>query len=370
MKKLHVVAFDIPSPPNYGGIIDIYFRLEALKELGVYIVLHCFYKEKTLDLDLSQIANEVYFYKRKMSIWNQFSSLPFIITSRKSTKLIERLNQDDSPILLEGHHCCSVLIDKRIDKSRISIRIHNIEHEYYSGLANNEKHLLKRIYFQFESLKLKRFEKNFQNIHALFCLSYKDLNYYEEKFKHVFYWNIGVELKNEFVQLKQIQDLVIYHGNLSVNENESALLYIIDLWETQQIDKQLNIYGKNPTNKLIERIKSLKKIALYPNPSHEELFDAILHAKFNLSYTHQQTGMKIKLIHNLLHGNICLANDKMVGDTDVEEFVTLFDDSNLKELLQRLELDFHAIQTRKKEIAKIYHPSIIAQGIIKVIFDK
>ena len=40
MKHLHIIAFDIPLPANYGGAIDI-FNLKALHEQGVY-ALHCF----------------------------------------------------------------------------------------------------------------------------------------------------------------------------------------------------------------------------------------------------------------------------------------------------------------------------------------
>ena len=40
--ELNIVSFDVPYPPNYGGAIDIYFKLETLNDLGVKIYLHCF----------------------------------------------------------------------------------------------------------------------------------------------------------------------------------------------------------------------------------------------------------------------------------------------------------------------------------------
>ena len=45
-KHLHVISFDVPVPANYGGVIDVYYKLKALHLQGVKIHLHCFeYKD-------------------------------------------------------------------------------------------------------------------------------------------------------------------------------------------------------------------------------------------------------------------------------------------------------------------------------------
>ena len=40
--KLHIISLDIPFPANYGGVIDIFYKLKSLSNLGVEIILHCF----------------------------------------------------------------------------------------------------------------------------------------------------------------------------------------------------------------------------------------------------------------------------------------------------------------------------------------
>ena len=30
-KKIHVISFQVPYPPNYGGAIDVYYKLQSLK---------------------------------------------------------------------------------------------------------------------------------------------------------------------------------------------------------------------------------------------------------------------------------------------------------------------------------------------------
>ena len=44
VKRLHIICFDIPFPPSYGGVIPVFYRIKALNKLGVWVILHCFYK--------------------------------------------------------------------------------------------------------------------------------------------------------------------------------------------------------------------------------------------------------------------------------------------------------------------------------------
>ena len=40
--KINFISLDIPEPPNYGGAIDIYYKIKALLKLDCKIILHCF----------------------------------------------------------------------------------------------------------------------------------------------------------------------------------------------------------------------------------------------------------------------------------------------------------------------------------------
>ena len=50
--KLHVVSFQVPFPPDYGGLIDVYYKLKALKEAGCSVVLHTYRYEVAEQPDL------------------------------------------------------------------------------------------------------------------------------------------------------------------------------------------------------------------------------------------------------------------------------------------------------------------------------
>ena len=39
-KHINIIALNIPFPANYGGVIDIYYKLYALSRCGFKIHLH------------------------------------------------------------------------------------------------------------------------------------------------------------------------------------------------------------------------------------------------------------------------------------------------------------------------------------------
>ena len=110
---LHVIAFDVPYPANYGGVIDVFYRVKALSEAGVKVHLHCFEYGRGKAEVLNR-CYEVKYYKRDTSFWKQFRREPYVVASRRSEALVKDLLKDDYPILCEGLHTTAVLNDRRL----------------------------------------------------------------------------------------------------------------------------------------------------------------------------------------------------------------------------------------------------------------
>ena len=127
-KHIHVISFDIPYPANYGGVIDVYYKLVALHKLGVKTHLHCFEYGRKHAAELNTICHEVNYYKRKTGISPNLSTTPYIIKSRISKELEAKLQADSYPILCEGIHTCGILKYSIINNRRIIYRAANIEH--------------------------------------------------------------------------------------------------------------------------------------------------------------------------------------------------------------------------------------------------
>src|SRR5271157_1573882 len=134
-KEVDIVAFDIPYPPNYGGVIDVFFKIKAFKTAGVKVNLHCFEYGRKQSQELDSICEKVFYYKRDISKTNLFRRWPYIVVTRSSGELINNLLKTHNPILFEGLHSCYYLDDKRLKKRRKIVRTHNIEHDYYQNLA-------------------------------------------------------------------------------------------------------------------------------------------------------------------------------------------------------------------------------------------
>ncbi|MDR2765307.1 MAG: glycosyltransferase family 1 protein, partial [Tannerella sp.] len=152
---LHIVAFNIPWPANYGGVIDIYYKLKALHDCGVKIILHSFEYGRPRAAELEQVCEEVHYYRRRTGILSNITRLPYNVYSRKDAALIDNLLKNDHPILFEGLHSCYYLKDVRL-KDRFKIfRECNIEHDYYREIALAESSLIRKWFHRIES---KRFE--------------------------------------------------------------------------------------------------------------------------------------------------------------------------------------------------------------------
>jgi len=158
-KHLHIVCFDVPYPADYGGVIDVFYKIKALHELGVKIHLHCFEYGRPRQSELNKYCEEVIYYRRNTG-WRGVSlSLPYIVKSRANKGLLQNLIKDEHPVLLEGIHCTYFLFTDQLKNKKVFVRLHNVEYEYYSQLANNESSFFKRSYYNQESKLLKSYEK-------------------------------------------------------------------------------------------------------------------------------------------------------------------------------------------------------------------
>lgn len=334
LEAIHIVSLDVPFPPDYGGAIDIYFRAKALKSLGIKVILHCFEYGRGTDHDHSEIADEIYYYKRKRSLLSNFRKDPFIVASRRSEELVNHLLMDNFPILLEGHHCAGLLREERLKDRLKFVRVHNIEWMYYEALSHASASPWKKTFFKGESKKLKKFEKVLAKADALFCLSDAELEYYCEIHPKSFLWPVGCEF--EPAENTENHHFALYHGNLSVAENEKALRWIVETWATHKIGVALTVAGKNPGGSLKAFLAKHAFVTLKENPSQAEMKTLIQTAAINLLITFQSTGAKLKLINALLQGNRCIVNPLMIEGTGLGEFCEIVDDEHeLKNALLR-----------------------------------
>jgi len=130
-KHLHIVSFSIPFPANYGGIIDVFYKLKALHKAGIKIHLHCFQYDRPEATELKTYCESVNYYPRKTGLAAQLALKPYIVESRQSETLLKNLLADDYPVLFEGLHSCYYINNKAFKGRTLIYRESNLEHYYY-----------------------------------------------------------------------------------------------------------------------------------------------------------------------------------------------------------------------------------------------
>jgi hypothetical protein len=336
-KHLHIVAFNVPLPANYGGVIDVFYRLKALAEHGVRIHLHCFDYGRGPAAELERWCEEVHYYRRDMSPLRMLDRRPFIVASRHSEELVQRLMADCYPILLEGLHCCLLLEDERLLRDRlVMVRAHNIEADYYGELAAAERRLGKRLYLKLEARKLRRYEPVLRKADAVLAISAADRQGLEAMGCGKVLLSSGMHPFGEVTSRPGRGDYALYHGNLAVAENYHAVEYLLDK-VFEGTGHRLVVAGNEPPAWLRERVERMENVELVASPDDATMQRLVAEAQVCVMVTGQATGLKLKLLNSLYAGRFCLVNSAMVAGTGLEGLCTVADTpETMRAALERL----------------------------------
>jgi hypothetical protein len=344
-KYLHIITHDVPYPADFGGVIDCFYKLKSLHAIGVKIKLHCFTKKRPQQDLLEKYCHSVNYYPRNL-ITGISLVLPYIISTRKDNRLLDNLSKDNYPILFEGIHTTYHLYKNHLKNRKVFLRILNVETIYYQYLAKNEKNILKKLHFQIESLLIKKYEKMIANKSKILALSTTDQSIYSELFeaKDIIY--LPPFLPDTFTSCKiGCGNYCLYQGNLAVNENEKAAL-----WLMQEIFSKLSqplvIAGSKPSKKLINTAKQYKNISVVESPSEINMKLLIENAQINILPSFNNTGIKFKLINALFNGRHCMVNFAGVEGSGLNDLCTIVDTPT--EFQQKIKLLFKQPFTQKE----------------------
>lgn len=335
-KHLNIISFNIPYPANYGGAIDIFYKLKALQEEGVLIILHCFEYECEHSSVVGSLCEKVYYYKQKTGYSAHLSTIPYNVYSRNSKQLIENLQTNTYPILFEGLCSSYYLNDYRL-KNRFKIfRECNIKHTYFYNLSNTETKLGKKILHKIEAFRFKYFENVLKHANLILSVSKTDKSYLENKFP-----DVPVKFMPYFHQNNTVaavsgkSDIILYHGNLSVSENEKAALFLIKN-VFSKIKHTCMIAGLNPSELLRKIAANYPNVHLVANPSEKRMRQLLQEAHINVLVTLHSSGLKMKLLNTLFNGRHTVVNNNMLTGTGLDDICYVANTPN--ELIEQCSL--------------------------------
>lgn len=300
-------------------MIDVFYKIVALNQLGVKVHLHCFDYGRGEQTELSQYCESVHYYPREKGHKAISWKLPYIVASRKNEALLERLLKDDYPILMEGIHCSYPLMDDRFRHRKCFVRLHNVEYQYYRNLYQSSDSWIRKLYYWNESRLLHKYESALAKRAKIIAISAKDQEVYQTEFQSNQTDLIPLFLPNWELGCKDnMGTYCLYHGDLSIDANERAVKWLV-AEVFSKIKMPLVITGKNPSEKLIELAHAQQYTCMVENPSHKEMQDMITKAHINLIPSYTETGIKVKLLNALKNGKHCIANDATIAGTGLEK---------------------------------------------------
>lgn len=320
-RHLHIVCLDVPWPPDYGGAMDMMNRIMMMKKLGVAIHLHYFsYNERGTPNELNQFCESIHVYERKTGRKGLSPRLPYIIASRLNEELVNNLGKDNYPVLLEGIHCTGILPQLDLRHRKVVVRMHNDESVYYKELARAAPSLLKKFFFRRESRLIAAYQRHLPDECMYACVSAEDIHtlqdvYHLEQVQYIPTFPSWQQVTGE----EGAGNLCLYHGNLSVPENEEAALWLLRK-VFSRIRKPFVIAGKKPSRRLQKMAHLCQHTCLVADPTESELNDLVRKAHIHVlpSLNKQITGIRLKLLHVLFEGRHCVVNEPMVKGTGLE----------------------------------------------------
>ncbi|MEO7835865.1 MAG: glycosyltransferase, partial [Ginsengibacter sp.] len=271
------------------------------------IHLHCFEYGRGEQSELNRYCEEVLYYHREKLRQGVPLRLPYIVSSRVNPALIKNILKDNYPVLLEGIHCTYYLYHGELNNRKVLVRLHNVEYEYYNQLSKATNNFYKKIYYKLESRLLKKYEKKIASNGKLIAVNEKDRTTYQKVFSAK-----DVEFLPVFLPFNQVKsetgkgNYCLYHGNLSVAENEKAALWLLENVFNQLINSQFIIAGKNPSEALNKECEKHKNVLLIKNPSENQMSELIKNAHIHLLPSFNTTGIKIKLLNALFNGRFVI----------------------------------------------------------------
>lgn len=370
MKDLNIVTLNIPFPPDYGGMIDCFYRIKYLKAEGINIHLHCFEYGRSRSEELESLCKTVTYYPRNATLLNHLSKIPYIVKSRSSGRLLENLKSNDFPILFDGLHTTYYLNHPDFADRKRSVRLHNMEHLYYKSLADSETNFIKKMYFSLEAIKLRKYEERTLSSVSLLPISGHDLDSFSG-------YNTKVVLLPPFHPYEEIisstgkGEYILFHGDLSVNENSLIACSLIKN-VFSRLKYSCIIAGKKPSRTLLRDADGVKQLRVIADPGQNEMEDLIRNAHINVLPALTTNGFKLKHLYAFFAGRFCIVNSRAAQNYEDRSLFHIADSDKdiIRTINQLMLIDFPSdiISNRKNYLEKTFSNKINAQKLAEVIF--
>lgn len=317
--ELHIVTTDLPRALDSAQLSDAYFIIKSFYEKGISVHLHCFSKQEVNSTaNINDLCSSISYYERDITKISFKPDLPYHVSTRTDTQLIECLNQDEYPIIFIGLSVTYSLYAKQLSPTRkISVRLNKNETKYFNQLSEIVPWKGKKIHYQVEAWRMQNYLKNLIGKQTLFFSSSTSN-----------FLNLVAKTNNQFQTLPLFTGLppmyqpsgkghfCLFIGRLSDKETAYAANWLLD-HVFHQIEIPFVIAGSNPSPFLENAAHVRQHTCLVSNPSDKELQELIKKAQLILSPAFIEDEQD-NLLYSLALGRHILINPKKSTDQSIQ----------------------------------------------------
>lgn len=365
--ELNIVSFENPYPPDYGGAIEVFYKLKALHKQGIVIYLHIFVENRTDYSGLKKYCKRVYTYSKNKTFTSYLSLRPLSVKFRTNKKLADNLKRNSAPILFEGLHTTAVLNKHDFKGRKLIMRAHNIEHHYYRGLAGSATNLFYKYMLTYEAHKFSRYEKIVDKVDHLLAISNHEFDYFKENYKPNCHYIPAFQSYDTVKKLSQFGEYALYHGDLSIIDNLRTARFFIEIFS--ELDFPLIIAGSKNMRMLMKETAEYRNISCRRIESRSDLQHLFAKSHINLCYSFQRSGTKLKVVHALYEGRHCLVNKNVIDEQLILDQCTVAESKEeVIAAIQKLQKSPYKVNTERQEaLDKVFNTEVNARKIIALL---
>lgn len=367
-KILHIVSFDNPYPPNYGGRIDVFYKIKALKALGCSITLHCFLKNgETLHDELLKHVEKVHTYPFQHRWYNFLSLTPYSVLCRKNDSLLKNLKNSKAPVLFEG---LKSTYGFESLTNPCFLRLHNKEDDYYYGLFKSESNFFKKIIYWTEALKYRSYQNKINKVKGVFSLSKAETRWTSTLNKNTAY--VPVFHGNEKVEIPLSRGAyAMYHGDLTSPDNFKTALFLIDVFN-ELPNFQLLIAGNLTEADFKKKMhQGQAQVKYLQIQSFKDLQEMLQTAQIHISWSFQQSGTKLKALNALMNSRFNIINSNVIDDERLYNICSVCNSKDeLKTAIKALytqDFTFENLQERIEVMETLYSDKNNARLLLELL---
>lgn len=155
--NLLYICNDFPFPPVHGGLVDVWNRLRALREIGVQVDAVFTVRDMPADAAVEAVreyVKSVHIIRRKPPRSGLLSWKPSQVAVRSGLRSLD-VNGDYDVLLMQSEFVTEVLHNPRIKWRASIIRVDNDEFSYHMEAAKAEPSLVRKLFLLQEAGRVK-----------------------------------------------------------------------------------------------------------------------------------------------------------------------------------------------------------------------